>query len=112
MELVDSIATGYAGPVGGQGGSAPTGTIPPAGVPDGLVHDGDGMLRSNEGDHTVWRVQCGDLINRGRCVTVYVDEGEVVVACPPGETARMSAEQVSRLQVALSEATRLAERYR
>lgn len=92
MELVDSIGTRYT--AGHQ--------------PDAA----EGTIRQSEGEHTVWRVPCGDLISRGRCIAVYVDSGDVVLACPPGETARLSTDQISQLQTALSEAAALAERHR
>lgn len=65
--------------------------------------------RQIEGDRTVWRIQCGDMISRDRCVTVFVDGGEVVVVGPPGETARLSAGQAAQLRAALTEAATLAE---
>ncbi|EHY89720.1 hypothetical protein SacazDRAFT_02832 [Saccharomonospora azurea NA-128] len=60
----------------------------------------------------VWRVQCGDLISRDRCLTVYVDDDEVVLVGPPGETARLSAGQLGQLRAALNEAAELAGRRR
>ncbi|EHR48534.1 hypothetical protein SacmaDRAFT_0224 [Saccharomonospora marina XMU15] len=66
--------------------------------------------RRYEGGQVVWRVQCGDLISRERCVTVFVDEGEVVLVGPPGETARLTAGQLGQLRAALNEAAKLAER--
>ncbi len=67
-------------------------------------------VRRHEGGHTVWRVQCGDLISRHRCVTVFVEDGEVVLVGPPGETARLSRSQLTQLKAALDEAAELAER--
>lgn len=58
----------------------------------------------------VWRVQCGDLIGRERCMTVYVDSDEVVLVGPPGETARLTGTQLGQLRAALGEAARLAGR--
>ncbi|MGH3951535.1 MAG: hypothetical protein ACRDSE_20860 [Pseudonocardiaceae bacterium] len=66
-------------------------------------------VRQVETGHSVWRIQCGDMIHRDRCVTVFADAGEVVVVGPPGETARLSAVQVNQLRTALNEATELAE---
>lgn len=66
--------------------------------------------RRYESGQVVWRVQCGDLISRERCVTVFVDDGEVVLVGPPGETARLSAGQLGQLRAALNEAAKLAER--
>ncbi|MEY7970904.1 hypothetical protein AB8O38_02755 [Saccharomonospora xinjiangensis] len=68
--------------------------------------------RRHEGGKVVWRVQCGDLINRERCVTVHVEDGEVILVGPPGETARLSLGQLGQLQNALNEAAELARRRR
>ena len=51
-----------------------------------------------------------DLISRERCVTVYVDDDEVVLVGPPGETARLSVGQLGQLRAALNEAAELAGR--
>ncbi|MEU6641428.1 hypothetical protein ABZ863_02650 [Saccharomonospora sp. NPDC046836] len=67
-------------------------------------------VRRYEGGQVVWRVQCGDLISRERCVTVFVDDNEVVLVGPPGETARLTAGQLGQLRAALNEAAKLAER--
>jgi hypothetical protein len=66
--------------------------------------------RRQEGSHLVWRIPCGDLIRRERCVTVYVDGKEVVLVGPPGEAARLTAGQLGELRAALDEAAELAER--
>lgn len=58
----------------------------------------------------VWRVRCGDVINRERCLTVLVDHGRVVLVGPPGETAVLSAGQLGHLRSALREAAEQAER--
>ncbi|MFD4196480.1 MULTISPECIES: hypothetical protein [Amycolatopsis] len=68
------------------------------------------QLRRYEGGQLVWRVQCGDMINRDRCVTVLVQDNQVVLVGPPGETARLTAGQLGQLQAALNEAAKLAER--
>ena len=57
-----------------------------------------------------WRVDCHDVANRRRVVTVLVDHGSVVLVRPPGETAVLSAPQVSQLQAVLREAANQAER--
>ncbi|MFC4005168.1 hypothetical protein ACFS2C_26820 [Prauserella oleivorans] len=80
----------------------------PASVADPRAAD----VRRYEGGQVVWRVQCGDLISRERCVTVFVDNGEVVLVGPPGETARLTATQLGQLRAALGEAAKLAERTR
>ncbi|WP_277669789.1 hypothetical protein [Saccharomonospora viridis] len=66
--------------------------------------------RRYEGGQVVWRVQCGDLISRERSVTVFVENGEVVLVGPPGETARLSASQLGQLRAALNEAAELARK--
>ncbi|MBB3662637.1 hypothetical protein FB384_001541 [Prauserella sediminis] len=63
-----------------------------------------------ENGQVVWRVQCGDLIGRERCMTVYVDDDEIVLVGPPGEAARLTRTQLGRLTAALGEAAGLAER--
>jgi hypothetical protein len=66
--------------------------------------------RRYEGGQLVWRVQCGDLIDRERCVTVFVEQDQVVLVGPPGETARLTSGQLGQLRAALNEAAKLAER--
>jgi len=68
------------------------------------------VIREVENGHVVWRIACGDMIGRDRCVTVFVDGDQVVVSGPPGETARMTPSQVGQLAAVLHEAARLAER--
>jgi len=125
VALVDSLAAGAAGFAnstpssrGSARGSAPGPTrgdgreparrpalsVAPASTPK------DAGMRRDEGKHTVWRVQCGDLISRERCVTVFVDDNEVVLVGPPGETARLTGGQLGQLRTALNEAAKLAER--
>ncbi|WP_033295984.1 hypothetical protein [Amycolatopsis jejuensis] len=67
-------------------------------------------VRHYEGGQVVWRVQCGDLISRERAVTVFVEDDQVVVVSPPGETARLTSGQLGQLRAALNEAATLAER--
>jgi len=67
-------------------------------------------VRHFEGGQVVWRVQCGDLISRERAVTVFVEDDEVVVVSPPGETARLTSGQLGQLRAALNEAATMAER--
>lgn len=66
--------------------------------------------RRHEKGQPVWRVRCGDLISRERCVTVFVENNEVVLVGPPGETARLTSGQLGELRAALNEAAKLAER--
>lgn len=67
-------------------------------------------VRQSEGGQVVWRVQCGDVIDRERCLTVFIENNEVVLVGPPGETARLSAGQLGQLRAALNEAAKQAER--
>lgn len=65
---------------------------------------------SPDGGGPVWRIPCGDMINRERAITVFVDNGEVVVVGPPGESARLAGSQLDELRTALEKAATLAER--
>lgn len=58
----------------------------------------------------VWRINCGDVINRERCLTVLVERNRVVLVGPPGETAVLDAGQLGQLRAALREAAEQAER--
>lgn len=58
----------------------------------------------------VWRVNCGDVVNRERCLTVLVERNRVVLVGPPGETAVLTAGQLGQLRTALREAAEQAER--
>ncbi len=58
----------------------------------------------------VWRVDCGDVVNRDRCLTVLVERNRVVLVGPPGETAVLDTGQLGRLRIALREAAEQAER--
>jgi hypothetical protein len=71
--------------------------------------DGHGLPGSAEG-RRVWRINCGDVINRDRCLTVLAERDRVVLVGPPGETAVLTAGQLSQLRVALREAAEQAER--
>lgn len=64
----------------------------------------------SEGGFPVWRVACGDMINRDRSIAVYVDGAEVVVVGPPGESARLTGSQLDEFRTALDEAAKRAER--
>jgi hypothetical protein len=66
--------------------------------------------RCYEGGKLVWRVPCGDLIGRERAVTVFVEDNQVVLVSPPGETARLTTGQLGQLRAALNEAAKMAER--
>ncbi|SDC78605.1 hypothetical protein [Actinokineospora iranica] len=67
-------------------------------------------LHGSVGERRVWRVSCGDVINRDRCLTVLVEKNKVVLVGPPGETAVLTAGQLGQLRVALREAAEQAER--
>jgi hypothetical protein len=67
-------------------------------------------VRCYEGGNLIWRVQCGDLISRERAVTVFVEDNQVVLVSPPGETARLTTGQLGQLRAALNEAAKVAER--
>lgn len=72
------------------------------------VHRGE--LQGSVDGRRVWRVSCGDVINRERCLTVLVEHNQVVLVGPPGETAVLSAGQLGQLRAALREAAEQAER--
>lgn len=63
-----------------------------------------------DGGRRVWRVQCGDVVNRDRCLTVLVEKDTVVLVGPPGETAVLTTGQLGQLRTALKEAAEQAER--
>ncbi|MGQ0839936.1 hypothetical protein [Actinokineospora sp.] len=67
-------------------------------------------LHGSVGGRRVWRVSCGDVINRDRCLTVLVEKDKVVLVGPPGETAVLTAGQLGQLRIALREAAEQAER--
>lgn len=58
----------------------------------------------------VWRINCGDVVNRERCLTVLVERNRVVLVGPPGETAVLTTGQLGQLRSALNEAAEQAER--
>jgi hypothetical protein len=58
----------------------------------------------------VWRINCGDVVNRERCLTVLVERNRVVLVGPPGETAVLTSGQLGQLRTALREAAEQAER--
>lgn len=62
------------------------------------------------GSRRVWRIGCGDVMNRDRALTVIVDKNQVVLVGPPGETAVLTAGQLGQLRTALREAAEQAER--
>jgi len=109
VEFVDSITAGRAGtatspvrPVG----PVTVARVAPSSAPDPRTAN----VRRYEGGQLIWRVQCGDLISRERAVTVFVEDNQVVVVSPPGETARLTTGQLGQLRAALNEAAKMAER--
>jgi hypothetical protein len=73
-----------------------------------VVHRGE--LHGSVTGRRVWRVSCGDVINRERCLTVLVERNQVVLVGPPGETAVLTTGQLGQLRAALREAAEQAER--
>lgn len=109
VEFVDPVSAtrpGYPRPAPVRGAERPAalGTLPAMADPRAA------QVRRYEGGQLVWRVQCGDMINRERCVTVLVQDNQVVLVGPPGETARLTAGQLGQLRAALNEAAKLTER--
>ena len=51
-----------------------------------------------------WLVSCRDVAGRRREVSVSVNQGNIVVVAPPGETAVLSPLEVGRLRAALRDA--------
>ncbi|GAA2990233.1 hypothetical protein LV75_002945 [Actinokineospora diospyrosa] len=79
-------------------------------VPAEAHRDFRGELHGSVGERRVWRIACGDVINRDRCLTVLVEKNKVVLVGPPGETAVLSSGQLGQLRDALREAAEQAER--
>lgn len=55
-----------------------------------------------------WHVSCRDVAGRRRDMSVLINQGNVVVIAPPGETAVLSPLEVGRLRAALRDAIMLA----
>jgi hypothetical protein len=51
-----------------------------------------------------WHVNCRDVTGRRRDMSVFVNQGNVVVVAPPGETAVLTPLEVGRLRAALRDA--------
>ncbi|MDS0132988.1 MULTISPECIES: hypothetical protein [unclassified Amycolatopsis] len=112
MEFVDSFAGGHAGTATRAVRTAmvsPAPAVRPV-TPAAAVDPRTASVRHYEGGQLVWRVQCGDLISRERAVTVFVEDNQVVLVSPPGETARLTSGQLGQLRAALNEAAKMAER--
>jgi hypothetical protein len=94
--------------------TAPTAASATPRTPNGIVgeapaeHRGD--LHGSALGRKVWRINCGDVVNRERCLTVLVERNRVVLVGPPGETAVLTAGQLGQLRTALREAAEQAER--
>lgn len=69
-----------------------------------------GELQGSVLGRQVWRINCGDVVNRERCLTVLVERNRVVLVGPPGETAVLTSGQLGQLRTALREAAEQAER--
>ncbi|MEQ0561364.1 hypothetical protein ABJI51_26835 [Amycolatopsis sp. NEAU-NG30] len=114
MEFVDSFAGGHAGTATravrpSVATVSPVSAVRPV-APAPAVDPRTASVRHYEGGQLVWRVQCGDLISRERAVTVFVEDNQVVLVSPPGETARLTSGQLGQLRAALNEAAKMAER--
>jgi hypothetical protein len=111
VEFVDSFAGGHAGTAtrAVRPAVSPISAVRPV-TPAAAVDPRTASVRHYEGGQLVWRVQCGDLISRERAVTVFVEDNQVVLVSPPGETARLTSGQLGQLRAALNEAAKMAER--
>jgi hypothetical protein len=93
--------------------AASTAPATPRKIP-GIVSEGSaehrGDLHGSALGRKVWRISCGDVVNRERCLTVLVERNRVVLVGPPGETAVLTAGQLGQLRTALREAAEQAER--
>lgn len=83
-------------------------SVNPAG--DRTAHGHGAEIHGSVAGRRVWRVGCGDVINRERCLTVLVERDRVVLVGPPGETAVLTTGQLGQLRAALREAAEQAER--
>ncbi|PPK68137.1 hypothetical protein V5P93_000041 [Actinokineospora auranticolor] len=110
MELLRSAPS----PVATRSVPRPTTSSDPRSEPRDLRGDFHTGLRDGlhgaVGERRVWRIACGDVINRDRCLTVLVEKNKVVLVGPPGETAVLTAGQLVQLRNALQEAAEQAER--
>jgi hypothetical protein len=79
-------------------------------LPSRLTAEDRGELQGSVLGRQVWRINCGDVVNRERCLTVLVERNRVVLVGPPGETAVLNAGQLGQLRTALREAAEQAER--
>ena len=103
MELVKTAATAAPATPRTLSGIAGEGS-----AASSAEHRGD--LHGSALGRRVWRINCGDVVNRERCLTVLVERNRVVLVGPPGETAVLTAGQLGQLRAALREAAEQAER--
>lgn len=103
MELVRAAATAVPATQGRLSGLTDNGSAAQPAEPHGEL-SGSALGRK------VWRINCGDVVNRERCLTVLVERNRVVLVGPPGETAVLTAGQLGQLRTALREAAEQAER--
>lgn len=96
MELVRTTAT--------------TASPTPRALPGVVGESSPDHLHGSALGRKVWRINCGDVVNRERCLTVLVERNRVVLVGPPGETAVLTAGQLGQLRTALREAAEQAER--
>ncbi len=57
-----------------------------------------------------WRIRCRDVANRERFLTVFAEQGRVVLVGPPGESAVFTPGQLGELRTVLRQAADEAER--
>ncbi len=57
-----------------------------------------------------WRMNCRDVVNAHRSLTVLVDRDRVVLEGPPGKSAVLPADGVERLSTALRKAAEQARK--
>jgi hypothetical protein len=110
VEFVHSITAGRAATGTATARQYPIGEVARPVLTSASTDPRATSTRRHEGGKVVWRVQCGDVVSRERCMTVFVEEDQVVLVGPPGETARLTASQLGQLRAALNEAAMLAER--
>lgn len=106
MDLIERTVTPVSGGAAGAVPSPAAGSTAETDEPTGS----DAGWRGTTGQRRWWRIQCSDVVDRARCLTVMVDRDTVVLVGPPGETAVLSPGQLGELRAALREAADQAER--
>jgi hypothetical protein len=61
-----------------------------------------------EDAHQQWHVGCRDVAGRRRDMSVFVNQGNVVVVLPSGETAVLTPLEVGRIRAVLRDAVVVA----